>query len=192
VVEHRQVGGHVEGEAVHRTPPGDAHTDGGDLPRGVALRIDPHAGHAFHSPAPGEPEVGEYVDDELFDRVDVGRDRAGAARYVPDDVADELSGPVVGDIAAPVGPVHRGPDSRRIVDEHVFRSGPHAERVHRWVLEEEQVVVAAAVGVEAPLKSEPVFVADAAQPTNPLSGHTSADQSRVSRMVRTRSMNAAA
>ena len=72
----------------------------------------------------------------------VRRDRAEAEADVEDRVADELAGPVVGDVATPVGVDELGADRLRI-DEDVLGARPHAEGVHMRVLQQEQVLATA-------------------------------------------------
>ena len=66
------VGRHVEGEAVHRPPAGEAHADRRDLARVVALGVDPHPGVLPQAPRSGQADVGERVDQQLLDRPHVG------------------------------------------------------------------------------------------------------------------------
>lgn len=93
---------HVEGEAVHGGPARDPHADGADLAFRPAL-------------GGGEPDAGAALDPHRPDAVAVEQrhDRGLEATHVVDDahavgelhdrVADELPGPVVGDLAAAVG-----------------------------------------------------------------------------------------
>jgi hypothetical protein len=135
VVEHGEVGIDVEGEAVHRPAPSDPDADRRDL-----APVDPHAGEAVEPAGPRQPEVGQRVDDDLLDGMHVGRHRPRPHGHVDDRVPDQLAGPVVGDVAAPVGLDQVGPDRRRR-HEHVGQVGPHAERVDVRVLEQQQPLV---------------------------------------------------
>ena len=121
--------------------------------------------------------------------------RAGSRRWVDalvgqveQRVPDQLAGAVVGHVAAAVA-VHELGADRGGVDEHVLGLGPPAEGEHVRVLEQQQVVVGA-VGEQAVLEGVGVPVGNAAQPADP-ERHSSAVQSRVSMISRSRSRNAA-
>jgi hypothetical protein len=79
----------------------------------------------------------------LLDRADpsdrVGQSPAPSAGDVEHRIADELTGSVVGDVAATIGGHHRSADRRRI-DQHIGRIGVHAERVHVGVFQQEEPV----------------------------------------------------
>ena len=111
----REVGGDVEGETVHRAPALQADTDGADLARVRSGRVDPHT-RVFVEPAGIDAEGGERVDDELLDVADV----AARTDLVPDPddrVADQLSGPVVRDVAATAHRDEVGADVRRVATQ---------------------------------------------------------------------------
>jgi hypothetical protein len=189
VVEHGQVGVDVQGEPVHRPAPRQADAHGGDLP---LAHPDPRV--TVLPVRAREPEVAERVDDELLDGPDegdgVGHAAAPPPRHREDRVADQLAGPVVGDVAAPVGPDEVRPHGRGL-DQHVGGVGPHPERVDVRVLEQEQVVVGP--GPQARLEGERVGVGDPPQPADPQPGQAiSAAQSRVSRISLTLARKAAA
>ena len=84
---------------------------------------------------------------QLLDRAHVGdgvgHAAAPLAGHGEDRVADELAGPVVGDVAAPVGAHQLGADRRRVGTSTLAEVGPGAERVDVRVLEQQQVVVGA-------------------------------------------------
>ena len=94
--------------------------------------------------------------------------------------------------AAAIGAHELGTDFVRI-DEDVRRIRPYAHRVGVRMFEQQQVVLLG-VRMQRPLEAERVVVIDPAQPAS-VQRHrpqSSAAQSRVSMMSRTRSMNAAA
>ena len=173
-----QIGGHVEGEPVHRAAAREAYTDGADLARVLARRVDPHARVAVEPAGVRQAEIGEHVDHELLDRAHVGlrvgqprRRRtpvlAGAVlrRQGDDRVADELTGAVVGDVAAAVHRNQFGTDDGR-VDEHVGGEvGRGAVREHVRVLEQQQVVVVA-TREQRRLHGERFAVRHAAEPAD--------------------------
>ena len=168
VAEHRQVGIHVEGEAVHRAAAADADTDRADLARPVRLRRHPHPWVVGQATDVVEAEVSQHVDHEGLDGDHVGfavrQTTAAPAGDREDRVADQLSRPVVGDVAASVGPDELGAHlSRRA--EQVPEVAAHAERVDVRVLEQEQVVVDT-LGEQPPLERVGVAVADPPQPAD--------------------------
>ena len=116
----------------------------------------------------GETEVGEHVDDHLLDGVDVGHGVGHTptplAGQGEDRVADQLPGPVVGDVAAPVGG-HQLPSLGLDVDQDVGGRRRASEGDHVGMLEQQDVVVV--VGLESPLQGEGVVVRDPAEPPDP-------------------------
>ena len=154
--EERQVGVDVEGEAVHRAPADVADPDGGDL-----AIVDPDARELVDGGGAGQAEIGERADEHLLEGVDVRRrvGDTGDGRQGEDRVADELARSVVGDVAAAVGLDELGADlgGRH---EDVAQVGPHTERVHVRMLEQQQVVGGAVLGAaraggRAPPRTEP-------------------------------------
>ena len=123
------------------------HADGADLPRASDPASTHTPGKSASRPASGRPRSAERVDDELLDRAHVGGGVGEPAAALPgqrqDRVADQLAGPVVGDVAAPVGPHQLGADRRPAARSRWPRSAADPERVHVRVLEQQQVVVAA-------------------------------------------------
>src|SRR4051812_6946984 len=107
-----EVGGEVEGEAVEGDAAFDADADGGDFggrthgtsSMGVrrldGVDPDPYGGGVGEG---GDAEVGEGLDDDLFEAVDVGADGEGVVLEADDRVGDQLAWAVVGDVAAAVG-----------------------------------------------------------------------------------------
>jgi hypothetical protein len=111
----------------------------------------------------------------------MGAARGQAAGQREDRIHDQLSGPVVGDVAAPVGPRDRGSEGSRVAQD-VRRVGPHPEGEHVRVLEHEQVVVGSPLG-EAPLERVGLVVGHGAEPADPQhAAQSSAAQSRVVRI----------
>ena len=95
-----------------------AHADGGDLARRRAVGVDPHAWILVLAASPRQPEVGQRGDDDLLQPVHVRRPDGRVVGHGDDRIGHQLAGPVVGDVAAPVGPLEHGADRRR-VDQHV-------------------------------------------------------------------------
>ncbi len=95
----------MERPRVTRTP------DRGDLAGPVAVRIQPHPGGPRDPAGAGQAEVGEGVDHQLLDAVDVTGYGGMAHGHRDDRVAGQLARPVVGDVAAPVGLDHSAPNS---------------------------------------------------------------------------------
>ena len=79
-----------------------------------------------------------------------------------DRVADDLAGPMEGDVATAVHPQQLGANRRR-VDEHVRLVGVHPERVRRRVFEQQQVVARRPLEQRA-LQGEPLAVGNPAEP----------------------------
>ena len=75
-------------------------------------------GYSRHRGGPGQAEVGQRGDHDLFQPVHVGRTGRRVVGHRHDRVGHQLAGPVVGDVAAPVGLLERGANRRRI-DQHV-------------------------------------------------------------------------
>jgi hypothetical protein len=149
---------------VHRSTSRDPDADGADLPRSLSARVEPNPRATWQAPGAGEPEIGERVDEDLFHRVHVGRDRASDERHGDDRVADELARAVVGDVAAAVGSLVLGTVHARLC-EKVLGTGPHPKRVDVAVLEQEQVL-RVAVPEERVLHRECVAIADATKPAD--------------------------
>ena len=206
-----EIGGDVQREPVHRAAAAEPHSDGGNLPRRLAVGVDPDAGMTRKSCGADEAELGQRVDEQLLDTTDVG---GGVGHSAPpfagnreDRISDQLSRAVEGDVAATVHAKDVGAAGPGLV-EHVARIGAEAECVHRIVFEQQQVVVGG-LAEQRPLEGPGVAVVDPPQP--PHSQHAiggrrlggvgggshrgaqiSASQLRVSMMVRSRSRNAAA
>ncbi len=194
MVEHRQVRSNVQRETVEGASPHDPHPDRRDLPGCVTVRFDPDARVAIQSSCSGDPDVGERIDHELFDRAHV-RDGVGAgastfAGQGEDRIADELTRTVIRDVAATVGLHDRGAAGRG-GGSQVRRIGPHAEGVGVRVFEEEQMVVGP--GASQPVHQRVgVTVGDPAQPAQTQGHASSTAQSLVSRFALICARNAAA
>ena len=112
-----EIGVDVEREAVTGAAARDLHADRGDL-----LVTDPHAGIPRLT-VRGDTELGERVDEHAFERAHVRDDVAQAVAPVgqrDDRVADELTGPVIRDVAAAIRAHELGADARRR-HQHVRR-----------------------------------------------------------------------
>jgi hypothetical protein len=161
VAEVREVGLDVEGEAVHGPAPHVAHADRGDL-----AVVDPHARVVVDAAGAGEADVGQRVDHDLLEGVDVrgGVGDARLRRQREDRVADELAGAVVGDVATTAHLHELGADRRR-GHEHVGEVGADAEGVGVRMLLEQQVVVRRPLEQRL-LHRERVPVADPSDPAD--------------------------
>ena len=96
-MEHRQIGIHVNGEAVVGHAAGDFHADGGYL--ALAIRR-PNAGQTVNSGG-RYPKFGQAADDYLLQGADVPVGAAPSAQS-DDGVSDQLPRAVVGDQPAAV------------------------------------------------------------------------------------------
>ena len=173
VVEHREVGVHIEGEAVGGPTLRDADADGADLPRsrppGTTWLVEahPHAGVARESShrGGGDPQGDEGIDDDLLHPSHVGGPVLGPGAHGEQGVADQLAGSVVGDVTAAVDPDHL--DSHRCrFDQHMIDVAVGAEGVHGRVLQQQQVVLDRAPA-DRPLQGPRLPVRDASQPAHP-------------------------
>ena len=139
VVEEREVGADIEGEAVHRDAAAHAHADGRDL------RIaDPDAcGFAF---AVGGDAIailgGEGGYQRLLQGLHILADAATPTTQVDDGVADKLTGAVVCRLAAPVCEVRLDAELRKCLlgseDVRLLSSTP--ERIDVGMLQQQQQV----------------------------------------------------
>ena len=166
-VEPRQIRLDVEREAVHRTAAAEAHADGGDLARG-AVEVRPNAGIPAQSAAAAHPQVGQRVDEHLFQVAHVrrclGQSAAAATGQRQDRVADELAGTVVGEVAAAVDADAVGADLAGI-DEQVGLICARTRSEDVVVFKQQQVVVRA-VRPQAPLQVERFAEADPSEPAH--------------------------
>src|SRR3954470_10912969 len=99
--ESRQVGAHVQGEAMARHPARNPDPDCGELvfaTRGTG----PDAGQAL-DPSRGDAEGGDGTDQDVLEVADIAMDIAAIRLEIDDGVADELPRPVVGDVPAAPG-----------------------------------------------------------------------------------------
>ena len=80
---------------------------------GRDARVEPHAGEPLEPAGVRHAQLGERVDHEPLDVAHVTR-RAEAVVEVEDRVADELPGPVIGDVAAALDRDELGADRRRL------------------------------------------------------------------------------
>ena len=146
----------------------ELHADGRDLAGRVRARCDPHARVLVEAADVAQPERDEGIDHQLLDlahvRHGVGHAAAALAGYGADRVADELARPVVGDVAPAVGADEVGADVGGR-DEHVAEVGAHAERVYVGVLEQQEVVVGAALE-QRPLQVVGLGVGNGAEPAD--------------------------
>ena len=188
VVEHREVGIDVERETVARPAPRHAHADRRDL-----LVADPHAG------VPGrarriDAEVGQRGNQHRFEPADVRDDIAltGAPLGERDDrIADELTRPVIRDVAPAIRVDELGTDRRRVA-QHMGEIGARPEGVHVRMLLQQQIVVGCAL-VDRALQRLGLPVRNQPEPARVERLHASSgSQSRVSRTVRTSLRNEAA
>src|SRR5262245_24819970 len=125
----------VECEPVARDPARDAHADGANL-----LSANPRTRQSFHAMR-GHAVVSADANHHLLEIANVLMHIASVRTQIEDRVSDDLSGAVIGHIAAATGFVHLyavhcklpfgGCDMRTAVM-------PDAEGNHGWMLEQEQ------------------------------------------------------
>ena len=170
-IEPGEVRVDVEREAVHRPPLGDPYADRRNLARTQRVAIDPDTGAAWKSPCL-DPEIGEHIDQHLFDPVDVGGRVGHAATPLPghgeNRVAHELTRTVIGDVSAPVRVDDRSAHRLDIDKQVVSRRAP-TQRHDMVVLEQEQVVLGRVI-TQLALQGDGVSIVDSAEPANSQTG----------------------
>ena len=140
---HREVGVHVERQAVggHTAPDPDA--DGGEL----ALVVDPHPGEAIHASC-ADVEARRGGDDGGLEGPHVA---AQVERIVKldDRIGDELPGSMKGDVTTAVDAQVRGAQLAQALGsgQEVRLVAPAPDGVHREVLQEQEAIA------DAPLAS---------------------------------------
>ena len=108
-----------------------------DADRGDLALADPHAAEPRALPR-GDAEIGERRDEDALEHLEIPA-HVGPEGAEPDDrVADQLPGPVVGDLAAAVRPEDRHVARRRRAEK--ARVGAAAQGVDGRMLEEEERV----------------------------------------------------
>ena len=150
-----------------RDPPRDAYTDGRQL-----LPSDPHAGEPL-DPSRGDAVVGGRANQDLFQISNVAVNVAPIGCEIDDRIADDLTGPVICNVAAAAGFVHLDTArSQRLGRRENMRSaaaGARTERQHVRMLEEQQQVVDAArppVVGERTLQRQRVAIRDEPEPAH--------------------------
>ncbi len=138
--------------------PGRAHAHRRHLGRARPGGVEPDPGVLGQPAGVGHAEGRERVDHHLLEAAHVVAARRESIGHGQDRVDDQLARAVVGDVAAAVGAHELGPE-RLGIAQHVGRVGPDPEREDVAVLEDEQIVVAGALG-EGPLERVCLLVAD--------------------------------
>ena len=164
-----EVGGDVQGEAVHRAPVAEAHADRGDLARhdrrvGM-VDVEPDTGEPVEPAGVRQAEFSKGVDEQALHTAHVRR-RAEPVVDVQDRIADELTGAVIGDVAAALHRHEFGADRGRLTLQVVLEIGPHPVREHVGMLEQQQMLLRP-VFEQAGLQRERFPVRHAAEPTDP-------------------------
>ena len=171
VVAHvGEVGGHVEGEAVHRAAAPDANADRTDLARAARRHAQPHTRIPVEPPCIDHTEVGERIDDHLLETVHVqGGLRGSVGTVAPlqheQRVPHQLAGSVVRDVTPAVHGDEVRTHRRRVTFEVVGEVRGRSVREDVGVLHQEQMV--APPGSEhGLLDRESLAVRDAPQPAD--------------------------
>ena len=125
---------HVDAEAVRAHPAAQAHADGGDLVVAALSRpLPPHPdADAAAERLALHAQLRQGIDDQPFQRRNVGAHVAEAATDVEHDIADALSGTMIGVLAAATGAV----DGKASPIQEIAVSGAGAGRVERGVLQQ--------------------------------------------------------
>lgn len=163
--EVAEIGVDVQRKTVAGDPTRDSHADGTDL-----LIADPNPSQAGYSRS-SDAELREGSNQHLFDVAHVAVNIAAVRLEVDDGIADKLSGPVIGHVAATACFVNFNCFGLELllICEDVGAVGPAPEREYVWVLEEQQLF-RALTGAKplncAFLKLEAVVVWNKAQPSS--------------------------
>ena len=106
-----QIGLHIQADPVKADPFADLDPDSGDLVLAAPARapaLDPDPDPAVTDPGL-DPEGGQGPHQPLFQPPHEGAHVAAALVQVQHHIGHPLSGPVIGELPAPTGPVHREP-----------------------------------------------------------------------------------
>jgi hypothetical protein len=162
-----ELGVDVECEAVTRDPSRDAHPNGRDL-----LVAHPDAGQPFDA-AGIDTVIGGRANEDRFEIAHVTVNVATVGVQVDDRIADNLPGPVIGDIAPATGLVNvdaaRGEGVGGRKNVRAAAVAAHAERQDVGMFEEEQRVAdsaSTAIFDEHTLQSERLGVRHSSEPTD--------------------------
>ena len=173
---------------MHGAAAGQPHADRRDLAGGRARRVDPHPGVVGEPARPGQPELGERVDQQVLDRPHVLERTLGVGER-DDRVPDELTGPVIRDVTAALDGDEVGPDRGRVAPQVGGEIGVGAVGEDVVVLEQQQVLFGAVVEQRL-LHGQCFAIGHPPQPSDPQQGarrhQNSEDQSRVSSSSLTR------
>src|SRR5207247_4419332 len=137
--ERLEVGGDIERVTTRRDPARQIAPGAGYLPV-----PGPHPGQTGN-PRRAQAVAGECPDQDLLQVPEVARHVTPVRAQVQNRIPDQLAGPVVGDLTAPtrVGDRHTPLPERRLAEQDVLAAGIPAQRDHRRVLEEEEVLLPA-------------------------------------------------
>src|SRR6185436_12046613 len=166
-----EVGANIQREAVARDPSADSYANRRDF-FFASLRSNPDA-RAPRQAAALDATLAERDDQGLLDVTDVAMDVATVGPQIEDRVADELTRPVVRDVAAAAGLGNRvafgRQELRRRNDVRVLAACLDAKCDDRWMLEQQQGVAdrtAAAFFDKPRLQFQTRTVLDEPQPAN--------------------------
>src|SRR5712691_104061 len=133
-----QIRRHVEGKPVARNPPGDTNPYRSNL-----IGINPRSRESLY-PAGDNSVIAADADHHFLDIAHVTMDVLPIGPQVDDRITDDLSGAVIGHVAAPTGLVDLDPElgepGRRGNDVRARVVSLDAERDHRGMLEQQQDV----------------------------------------------------
>jgi hypothetical protein len=99
-IEVLEICRHIERKTVAGYPARNADTDGGQL-----LATDPHSGEALHA-ARVDPVLASRTNQHLFEIANVSMNILTIRFEINDRIANNLSGPVIRDVAAAAGLMH--------------------------------------------------------------------------------------
>lgn len=133
-----ELGIDVEGKAVARDPPRDSHPDSCQF-----VVADPHAGEP-RQPVRRNPESRDGLDQHRFQVANVAMDVASIGPKIEDRVPDQLTRPVIGDVASSARFNYLNALSfervRRRDNVSAIVTSLHAERDDSRMFEEKQLI----------------------------------------------------
>ena len=131
-----EIGGEVQGEAVHGDPALHVDADRGDL-----VFADPDAGFII-SPDPRDAEADQGANQDFFQLPEVLSEVGAVAGEVQDGITDNLTGAVVGYVSAAVGvdQLNAAVGELGLLDEDVIEASGTAEGDYGRVFQEDKGV----------------------------------------------------
>ena len=162
VLKIRKIGVEVQREPVGRDPAADVNADGGDL-----AAVHPNAGQAGNALG-SDGEIGERIDEDLFEGSDVEMHVLVPARKIQNGVAHDLPGTMICHIAATVGFVKSdsGAAQNVVTRQQIFGMTVASDGDDVRMLDEQQLIrnkIVLALFDELPLQCERLGIREASE-----------------------------